>query len=110
MEQVNFRVSKNEKQLIDAIAQEKGVSAAELARQSLFKEIAPFRIELAFKLLASGRIGRKKTWVISGLSAHEFLVEWSKRGIEEVIPDEFIEKQLEIAKEIDLKNFLRKKL
>lgn len=33
------------------------------------------RIELAFKLLRDGKIGRKKTWKISGLSATEFLKE-----------------------------------
>jgi hypothetical protein len=107
MEQVNFRLSKDEKQVVDALAAERGVSTAELARAALLKEIKPIRVDLAFKLLAEGKIGRKKTWIISGLSHNEFLIEWTKRGAEEQIPDEFIEKELEIAKTIDLKRFMR---
>ena len=108
LEQVNFRLTKDEKRVVDAIASENGVSTAELARQSLLKEIEPVRVELAFKLLVEGKIGRKRAWDISGLSHNEFLIEWTRRGAEEVIPDEFIEKELEIAKSIDLKKFLRK--
>ena len=106
-EQLNFRISKDEKRVIDAIAEERGVSAAELARKSLFKEIEPIRVDLAFKLLAEGKIGRKRAWVMSGLSHNEFLIEWTKRGAEEQIPDEFIEKELDIARAIDLKKFMR---
>ncbi len=107
MEQLNFRLSKDEKQVVDALAAEKGVSAAELARRSLLKEIEPIRVDLAFRLLAEGKIGRKKAWIISGLSHNEFLIEWTKRGAEEQIPDEFIEKEIEIAKAIDLRQFMR---
>ncbi|NMC07278.1 MAG: hypothetical protein GYA24_18820 [Candidatus Lokiarchaeota archaeon] len=107
MEQVNFRLSKDEKQVVDAIAAERGVSAAELARRLLLKEIEPIRVDLAFKLLANGKIGRKKAWIISGLSHNEFLIEWTKRGAEEQIPDEFMDKELEIARSIDLKKFMR---
>lgn len=107
MEQVNFRISKDEKQVVDAIAAERGVSAAELARRLVLKEIEPIRVDLAFRLLAEGKIGRKKAWIISGLSHHEFLIEWTKRGAEEQIPDEFLDKELEIARSIDLKKFMR---
>lgn len=106
--EVNFRLSKHEKQLIDAIAAEKGVSTAELAKQSLLKEAEPMRVDLAFKLLAEGKIGRKKAWILSGLSHHKFLGEWTRRGAEEVIPDELVEEEIEIMKSIDLKAFLRK--
>nr|MDO8087695.1 hypothetical protein [Candidatus Sigynarchaeum springense] len=107
MEQLNFRISKDEKRVIEAIAAERGVSTAELARRSLLKEIEPIRVDLAFKLLSEGKIGRKRAWTISGLSHNEFLIEWTRRGAEEQIPDEFIEKELDIARSIDLKKFMR---
>ena len=107
MAQVNFRLGKHEKQVIDALAAEKGVSVAELARQALLKEIQQCRVDLAFRLLAEGKIGRKAAWTLSGLSHHQFLVEWTTRGAEETLPDEFIEKELDIARQIDLKRFMR---
>ncbi|MEX2755852.1 MAG: hypothetical protein Q6365_010665 [Candidatus Sigynarchaeota archaeon] len=107
MEQINFRVSKDEKQVIDIIARAKGISTSELAKQTVLKDIKSTRVDLAFELLKQGKIGRKKTWLISGLSAHEFLVEWTRRGAEEVMPDDMVDRELELAKDLDLKRFMR---
>ena len=107
MEQINFRVSKDEKQVIDIIARAKGISTSELAKQTVLKDVKSTRVDLAFELLKQGKIGRKKTWLISGLSAHEFLVEWTRRGAEEVMPDDMVDRELEIAKDLDLKKFMR---
>jgi hypothetical protein len=107
MEQINFRVSKDEKQVIDIIARAKGISTSELAKQTILKDINPIRVDIAFELLKQGKIGRKKTWILTGLSAHEFLVEWTRRGAEEVMPDDMVERELEVAKNIDLKKFMR---
>ena len=55
MSQVNFRMSDDEKLVITALAKQKGISVAELARQALINEIMPMRVNLAFDLLnASG--------------------------------------------------------
>ncbi|NMC05828.1 MAG: hypothetical protein GYA24_11480 [Candidatus Lokiarchaeota archaeon] len=107
MEQINFRVSKDEKQVIDIIARAKGISTSELAKQTILKDVKSTRIDLAFELLRQGKIGRKKAWIISGLSSHEFLVEWTRRGAEEVMPEDIVDRELEIAKDVDLKRFLR---
>lgn len=103
MEQINFRISPEEKRMLQIIADERSITITELARSALFKEIAPKRVDFAFKLLAEGKIGRKKAWVLSGLTYHEFLVEWTKRGAEEHIPDSITVNELEIITKIDLK-------
>ena len=107
MSQVNFRVSDDEKIVLHALAKQRGVSVAELAKQAVIKEILPFRVDLAFNLLNAGKIGRKRAWIISGLEYHEFMVEWVKRGAEEIIPDEAEQKGFELAKTIELKKFLQ---
>ena len=89
------------------IAKLKGISIAEFAKQSILKEIAPVRVDLAFDLLKQGKIGRKKAWFLSGLSFHEFMVEWSKRGAEEVLPDDLVDKELDLMRNIDLSKYLR---
>jgi uncharacterized protein (DUF1778 family) len=107
MEQINFRLQADEKRVLQAIADMKGISVPELVKQTVLKEIEPIRVSLAFQLLQEGKIGRKRALILSGLSYHEFMVEWSKRGAEEVIPDEAIEKEIEDAKKLDLKKYLR---
>ncbi|MHA1132116.1 MAG: plasmid mobilization protein [Candidatus Helarchaeota archaeon] len=110
MEQINFRVSKDEKQVLKILAELKGVSVAEFVRQIVLKEINPIRIDLAFRLLAEGKISRKRAWLISGLTYHEFMLEWEKRRANELIPNIIREKELENALTIDLKRFLKDKL
>ena len=107
MEQINFRVSKDERRVIDLLAKIKGISISELAKETVLKDIASVRVELAFDLLKQGKIGRKQTWLISGLSASEFLVEWTKRGAEEKIPDGLVEWELDVAKNLDLGRYMR---
>jgi hypothetical protein len=109
MAQVNFRVNDDEKAVLDALAKHRGVSVAELAKQAVLKDISKSRVDLAFDLLKEGKIGRKKTWFLSGLDYHEFMVEWSKRRAEEQIPDEAERKGFELAMSIDLNKFLRDK-
>jgi hypothetical protein len=109
MAQVNFRVNDDEKAVLDALAKHRGVSVAELAKQAVLKDILKSRIDLAFELLKEGKIGRKKTWFLSGLDYHEFMVEWTKRGAEEQIPDEAERKGWELARNLDIKKFLREK-
>ncbi len=107
MAQVNFRVNDDEKAVLDALAKHRGVSVAELAKQAVLKDISKSRVDLAFELLKEGKIARKKTWFLSGLDYHEFMIEWSKRGAEEQIPDEAIQKGFDLARSIDLSRFLK---
>jgi len=108
MEQINFRVKKDEKSIIKSLADTQGVSIAEFTKRTVLNEISKKRIDIAFKLLKDGKIGRKRTWILSGLSNLEFLNEWTKRKAEEKIPNEIIDKELDLAKEIDLKKYLVK--
>ena len=100
MEQINFRVQADEKRVLQAIADVKGISVPELVKQTVLKEITPIRVALAFQLLREGKIGRKRAWVMSGLSYHEFMVEWAKVGAVEVLPDEALEKEIEVRQRI----------
>ena len=45
MQQVNFRLSKEEKEVLNQIAQIKGISIAELAKNAVLKEIKEDRID-----------------------------------------------------------------
>jgi hypothetical protein len=107
MEQINFRIKADEKKILQFIAEERSISIAELARSAVLKEIGPIRIDLAFQLLTDRKIGRKKAWILSGLSYHEFLIEWTKRGAEEFVPQEILEKESEILNSIDIKKLLK---
>ena len=107
MSQVNFRMNEDEKLVITALAKQKGISVAELARQALINEIMPMRVNLAFNLLKDGQIGRKRAWKLSGLSYHEFMVEWSKRGAVEQVPDAADRKGIETALNLDISKYMK---
>ena len=107
MSQINFRVNDEIKEIIDIISENKGISVAELAKRATLKEIAQMRVEIAFTLLAEGKIARKKAWKLSGLSALEFLNEWTERGAEEKVSDEIMDHQSKLIKEIDISKYLK---
>lgn len=107
MTQINFRVDEDIKGIIDLISETQGITAAELAKRATLNEISKIRVDIAFKLLKEGKIGRKRAWTISGLSAHEFLNEWTKRGAEENLSDDVIDKELLLLNSIDLKKYLK---
>ena len=110
MEQINFRVSEDEKQVLKALADLKGISVTEFVKQVVLKEIGPIRVELAFQLLTAGKITRKRAWLLSGLTYHEFMLEWENRHAEEIIPEAIREKELKDALTIDFKRFLKTSL
>ncbi|MHA1648403.1 MAG: hypothetical protein ACTSVL_12610 [Promethearchaeota archaeon] len=109
MEQINFRVKSDEKKVIEFLAKKKGISIPEFAKQAVLDVISPIRIDMAFQLLKDGKIGRKQTWILSGMQYHEFMIEWAKRGAEETLPDEVFDLELSLAKEIDLSKYLQNK-
>ncbi len=110
MNQVNFRLKEDEKNLLKIIAGLQGIPISQLAKQIVLKEIEPKRIDIAFRLLKEGKCGRKRAWKLSGLSYHEFMNEWSLRNAEELIPDEIYEKSLEVALSLDLESFKKKNI
>jgi hypothetical protein len=67
----------------------------------------PTRIDLAFQLLKEQKIGKKQAWKLSGLTYHEFMLEWTKRGAFEDVPESLDENSLEQIKSLDLNQFLR---
>ena len=107
MEQINFRLLKDEKEILTTIARSRGISVAEFAKKAVLKEITPSRSDLAFRLLKEGKIGFKRAWKISGLTYHEFLIEWSNRGAEEKISQKSEEKGLKYALSFDLEPFFK---
>ena len=107
MAQINFRVSEEEKMIIQAFAKNKGITTSEFTKKTILKEISPGRVDLAFKLLKEGKLYRKKAWILSGLDYSEFMLEWTKRGAEELIPDEIDDYEIKIALELDASLFLK---
>ena len=107
MSQINFRINKNDLEIYKEIADSEGFSVAELARNALFKQMKEKRIDYAFKLLNKGECGFKRTFILSGLSYHEFMLEWAKRDAKEVIPAHIFEKHLKKAIDYDLSRLLK---
>ena len=110
MEQINFRVNHEEKEIFKKIADIKGMTITELVKRGALHYIRSERVNLAFELLKEGKIGRKKTWVLSGLSAKEFLDEWQKRDAEVIVPDGIMEKMKENAKYLNFSPNKHRKL
>lgn len=106
MEQINIRVKTEEKRLIKEIAEIEGISVTEFSRRAVLSRIGDIRVDLAFKLLKEGKIGRKRAWTLSGLSNMEFLSEWTARGAEEKIADDLIDKELDVMKSLEIKKYL----
>ena len=101
MNQVNFRIDSDEMAIIKKIAEEKGISVAELAKRALDEKLKIDRIKLAFQMLSDEKVGFKGAWKISGLDYNEFLSEWVKRGAYESIPVDLITKNIVDAKKHD---------
>jgi uncharacterized protein (DUF1778 family) len=105
MSQVNFRLSEEEFNIIKNLAENAGLSVAEYSKRIIKEKISPIRVEIAFKLLAQGKIHKKKAWLLSGLSYSEFMIEWSKRNAEDILPDQAEEKGLQLALSLELKKY-----
>jgi len=101
MSQVNFRIDSDEMAIVKKIAEEKGISVAELAKRALEEKLKVDRINLAFQMLSKEKVGFKGAWKISGLDYNEFLSEWVKRGAYESFPVDLITKNIDDAKKKD---------
>ncbi len=99
MSQINFRIDIDEMSIIKKLAEEKGISVAELAKRALKERLKSDRINLAFKMLVDEKVGFKGAWKISGLEYKEFLSEWVKRGVHETIPLDLVKKNISDAKD-----------
>ena len=107
MGQLNFRISDDDKMVLELLAKIQGISVTEMVKSTVFTKISEERVDLAFRLLKLGKIGRKKAWKITGLNGREFLKEWTRRNAEEIISDELAESTLKIALDLDPTNFSR---
>ena len=106
MSQINFRINKKDLEIYKEIAESEGLSVAELARKALSNNMKNKRVEYAFKQLNKGICGFKRSFILSGLSYHEFMLEWANRDAKEVIPDHIFEKHLKKAIDYDLSHLL----
>ena len=109
MSQLNIRISEEDRTIISLIARNRGMSVAQLVRSVLMKEILADKVNILLNLVAEGKLSRKKAFQLSGLTYREFLNEWTKRNIEEVIPEEAWNRGLELALTLDSTSFLKKK-
>jgi uncharacterized protein (DUF1778 family) len=107
MDQINFRIDSEDGEIAKLLAESTGTTLADIARRAFLKEIRPKRVDLAFKILAEGKIGFKRAWKISGLEYREFLLEWAKRDAKEIIPDEYVIENINDSKKLDLSAYLK---
>ncbi len=109
MKQINFRLQDDESNALQILAEESGMTTAEFAKRKILQDIKPLRVDLAFKYLAEGKIGKKKAWFLSGLNYYEFMNEWAKRNAEEIIDETLDERGLQVALTLDDTEFRKKK-
>lgn len=110
MSQINIRVTSDEKMVLSLLANVQGITITELVKSQVFLNFKQKRVDLAFKLLDEGKIGRTKAWKISGLTGHEFLREWTNRDAEEkLISDEIAETMLTTALSMNLDSYKKHK-
>lgn len=102
---INFRIADDDKLIVQYLADLAGLSISEFAKQVIIRRISADRVEIAFNLLESGKIGQKRAWRLSGLSGYEFLYQMTKRGISEQISDEANQVGLDLMKTLNLSSF-----
>ena len=110
MKQINFRLQDDESNALQILAEESGMTTAEFAKRKILQDIKPLRVDLAFKYLAEGKIGKKKAWFLSGLNYYEFMNEWAKRNAEEIIDETLDERGLQVALTLDDTEFRKKRI
>jgi predicted HTH domain antitoxin len=108
MPQVNFRLSKDENEIIEYLSAEAGISVAEYSKRIVKERLLDKRLDLAFKLLAEGKIHKKHAWELTGLSYAEFMIEWTKRGAEDIIIGHAEQKGLDLALALEVSKFWKK--
>jgi len=107
MYQINFRVGRQEKVILEKIAEFKQLSLAELSKRLVLGEIEHLRVDMAFELMNKGKMGKKEAFIFSGLTYFEFMREGAKRNITEKIPDELMDNDLEELESLDLSKLLK---
>ncbi len=107
MDQINFRVQEEEKIVLQTLADYAGLSVPEYVKRLVLNDIKEIRIKTAFSLLKGNKISRKKAWILSGMSYHEFMMEWVAEGFEESVPDQVLDQELKLALSLDLHSFLK---
>ena len=66
MKQINFRLQDDESNALQILAEESGMTTAEFAKRKILQDIKPLRVDLAFKYLAEGKIGKRKLGFFQG--------------------------------------------
>ncbi|MHA1520770.1 MAG: hypothetical protein ACTSRK_11360 [Promethearchaeota archaeon] len=107
MSQINFRIDPGDMVVIKKLAEEKGISVAELAKRALKEKLKIERLNLAFQMLFDEKVGFKGAWKISGLEYKEFLSEWVKHDAHEKIPLDLIKKNISDAKNYDWTSLMK---
>lgn len=97
MNQINFRLSKDEYDTVKLIANLSNISIPALIKDLTKSEIKKRGKKLALELYKQNRIGFKKAWKISQLSFHEFTQLLVNNGIEPHISEELDKKMVNLA-------------
>ena len=108
MSQINFRLNEEDTKIFKEIAKKEGRTLTYLARNAFMMHMREERVNFAFEYLREGKIGFKEAFKMSGLTYHEFMLEWAKRDAKEQIPNEIVEEHLKNALNFDIVKYLKK--
>jgi predicted HTH domain antitoxin len=110
MEQINFRLKAEDKQILQQISKLQGISVAEYIKRLVLNDLSQTKVEAAFDLFRKGKIGRKRAFLLSGLTYNEFTLELHDRKIQEHTSEDAFERGIETIDILDLTPLLRRKL
>lgn len=102
MKQINFRIEDDFYQILSLIAAQLKVSIAEISKQFILDKMSEKRLEISLQLYQQGKIGLKKAWRLSGLTAFEFRRILIEKNIEPVSDPKTEDQALENALQLDL--------
>ncbi|MHA1720440.1 MAG: UPF0175 family protein [Promethearchaeota archaeon] len=97
MNQINFRLSKDEYEIVKLLANLSNLSVPAMIKEFTKAEIKKKGKKLALELYKQNRIGFKKAWKISQLSFHEFTQLLVENNIEPHINEDIDDKMINLV-------------
>ncbi|WP_371804105.1 hypothetical protein [Candidatus Lokiarchaeum ossiferum] len=102
MNQINFRVSQAEHEMIEMVAKISGKSIPTLFKQISLSALAEHAKKMALELYKSHKIGLKQAWILSQMTFPEFLSFLVEQDVEPEIPEKLDEEMVELAETLTL--------
>ena len=109
MNQINFRLSKDEYDIVKLMAELSNLSIPAMIKELTKSEIKKRGEKLALELYKQNKIGFKKAWKISQLSFHEFTQLLVNNDIDPHISEDLDNKMVDLADHLNFDKIFTEK-